>query len=282
MDLSLSIVSFPVDEQTARDMAELLAELPSVHKMVLHPSLWRAADAKGFAVVAYTNEEVLVGFAAAADMVGLHHYEWSLFVHPEYRRLSLGTALADGISHGMIQRQAESELAAFVDDADISAFMESIGFHPDFKEILLSAQPLPESELPEGVSVEPYAGQAEALTELLTAAFDDAIVPILQHNIVDPEREIWLLHKEQQLVATATLLVEEQALWVTAFAVDPGWQGMGYGKQFLKWCREMAFKRGLAEVLLDVETDNEALHVYENSGFCRIQTVSYWKRNTAQ
>ncbi len=282
MDLSLSIVSFPVDEQTASEMAKLVEELPPAHKMVLHPSLWRASDARGFAVVAYTDEEELIGFAAAADMVGLHHYEWSLFVHPEYRRLALGTALADGVSHALIQRQAESELAAFVDDVDISAFMESIGFRPDFKEILLSAQTLPDNELPEGLTIVPYAGQAEALTELLIAAFDDAIVPILQHNMVDPDREIWLLHKDQELVATATLVVEEQALWVTAFAVDPRWQGKGYGKQFLKWCRAIAFKRGLAEVMLDVETDNEALHVYENSGFRRIQTVSYWKRNTDQ
>lgn len=282
MDLSLSIVSFPVDDQTAIEMAKLLEELPPAHKMVLHPSLWRAADARGFAVVAYTDEEELIGFAAAADIVGLHHYEWSLFVHPDYRRLSLGTALADGISYALVQRQSESELAAFVDEADISAFMESVGFHPDFKEILLSAQPLPDSELPEGMTITPYAKQAEALTELLTAAFDDTIVPILQHNMVDPEREIWLLFKEQQLVATATLVVEEQALWVTAFAVDPRWQGKGYGKLFLKWCRMMAFERGLAEVLLDVETDNEALHVYENSGFRRIQTVSYWKRTIAQ
>lgn len=277
MDLALSIVSFPVDGQTAKEMAELLEGLPEEHRMVLHPTLWRAADSKGFAVIAYTDQDELIGFAAAADMMGLHHYEWSLFVHTDYRRLSLGTALADGVSHALAQRQAESELVAFVNDAEIAAFMESIGYQPDFNEILLSAEPLAENLLKEGVTVVPYAGEAEELAELLTAAFDDTILPILEHNMVDPEREIWLLKTEQRVVATATLLTEEKALWITAFAVHPDHQGSGYGKQFLKWCRELAFKRGLAEVLLDVETDNEALHVYEKAGFRRIQTISYWK-----
>lgn len=281
MDLSLSIVSFPIDEQTATDMAQLLGHLPAEHRTVLHPSLWRADDSRGFAVIAYTAENELLGFAAAADMVGLHHYEWSLFIHPDYRRLSLGTALADGVAHALAQRQAESELAAFVNDTEIAAFMESLGFRPDFKEILLSAEPLPSSGLPKEVQVAPYAGEAEKLTELLAEAFDDSILPILEHNIKAPEREVWLLKKGQQLVATATLLTEEDALWVTAFAVHPDQQGKGYGKLFLKWCRELAFKRNLEKVMLDVETENEALHVYEKAGFHRLQTVSYWKREVA-
>ena len=232
-------------------------------------------------MIAYTDKEELIGFAAAADMVGLHHYEWSLFVHPDYRRLSLGTALADGVVHALAQRQAESELAAFVDETDIAAFMESLGFRPDFKEILLAADPLPSSGLPQEVQVVPYAGEAEELTELLAKAFDDSILPILEHNMEDPEREIWLLKKDRKPLATATLLTEEDALWVTAFAVHPDQQGKGYGKLFLKWCRELAFKRKLEKVLLDVETENDALHVYEKSGFHRLQTISYWKRELA-
>lgn len=278
MDLSLSIVSFPIDEQTASDMAQLLEDLPVERRTVLHPSLWRAEASRGFAVIAYTDEDELIGFAAAADVVGLHHYEWSLFVHPDYRRLSLGTALADGVAHSLAQRQAESELGAFVNETEITAFMESIGYRPDFNEILLSAEPLPSIILPEEVQIVPYAGEAEELTELLAEAFDASILPIMEHNIEAPEREIWLFKKGQQLLATATLLTEEDALWVTAFAVHPNQQGKGYGKLFLKWCRELAFKRNLEKILLDVETENDALHVYEKSGFHRLQTVSYWRR----
>lgn len=277
MDLSLSISSFPVDEQTAKDMTKLLENLPAESWSVLHPTLWKAADARGFVVLAYTEQEDLIGVAVAADMVGLHHYEWSLYVHPEYRRLSLGTALADGISHSLAQRQAESELVAFVEDIEIAGFMESLAYELDFHEILLSAEPLPESKLPDDLIVAPLTGQAEEVTELLIAAFDNTILPILEHNMVDSEREIWLLQKDQQVLGTATLVTEEQVLWVTAFAVHPDHQGKGYGKHLLKWCREFAYKRQLTAVHLDVETNNQALHVYEKSGFVRMQTVSYWK-----
>ncbi|ANU14117.1 acetyltransferase, GNAT family protein [Planococcus halocryophilus Or1] len=280
MDLSLSISSFPIDEQTANDMTELLVGLSAEARTVLHPTLWRGADSRGFAVLAYTEQDELIGFASAADMVGLHHYEWSLYVHPDYRRLALGTALADGISHGLAQRQAESELVAFVNDVEISGFMESLAYDLDFHEILLSAEPLSKSELPNDLTIAPFAGQAEELTELLTSAFDDTILPILEHNMIDPEREIWLLQKDQQLFATATLVEEEKVLWITAFAVHPDHQGKGYGKQLLKWCRELAHERTLNSVYLDVETDNQALHVYEKSGFVRMQTVSYWKSKT--
>ncbi len=277
MDLSLSISSFPVDEQTAGDMAKLLEGLSAQSLTVLHPKLWRAAGARGFTVLAYTEQNELVGFAAAADMVGLHHYEWSLYVHPDYRKLSLGTALAEGISHGLAQRQAESELVAFVNEVEIAEFMESLAYQLDFNEILLSAEPLPQSQLPEELTITAYAGKAQELTELLTSTFDDTILPILEHNKIDPEREIWLLQKNQQLLATVTLVTEEDVLWITAFAVHPDHQGKGYGKQLLKWCRELAFKRELNGVYLDVETSNRAVHVYEKSGFVRVQTVSYWK-----
>ncbi len=277
MDLSLSISSFPVDEQTANDLTKLLTGLSQESQTVLHPTLWRAADSRGFAVLAYTEQDELIGVATAADMVGLHHYEWSLYVHPEYRRLSLGTALADGISHGLAQRQAESELVAFVNDVEVAEFMESLAYEPDFQELLLAAEPLPEHELPNKVTMVPFAGQTESLKELITTAFDDTVLPVLEQNLVDPKREIWLLQNEQQLLATATLVTEEQELWITAFAVHPQHQGKGYGKKLLKECRKLAHKRHLRTVYLDVETTNQALHLYEKSGFVRVQTVSYWK-----
>lgn len=279
MDLSVSISSFPVDEQTAGDMAKLLEGLPAQSTTVLHPNLWRAADTRGFTVLAYTEQDELVGIAAAADMMGLHHYEWSLYVHSDYRKLSLGTALADGISHGLAQRQAESELVAFANEVEIAGFMESLAYQLDFNEILLSAEPLPQSQLPEDLTITTYTGQAQAkkLIELVTSAFDDLI---LEHNQKNPEKEIWMLQKNQQLLAMVTLVTEGDALWVTAFAVHPDHQGKGYDNQLLKWCRELAFKRELNGVYLDVETNDQAVHVYEKSGFVRVQTVSYWKPRT--
>ena len=62
------------------------------------------------------------------------------------------------------------------------------------------------------------------------------------------------------------------------FCTLPAQQGKGYGKTFLLWCRHRAFAVGKHQVLLDVETENDALKVYGKSGFQAIDTVAYWKK----
>jgi mycothiol synthase len=282
MNISLSIDSFPLDKEIVRDMHELLKRFPVDYQTVLNAPVWRVPDARGFAVLAYAENGNLIGFATCLDIVGLHHYEWSAIVHPEYRRKSLGTALADGVAYGLQQRQAESELAVFIEGEEAAAFLESLGYIADFKEILLGAPALETEELPENLTIVPYGGEQAELEALLVAAFDEEVVPVMVHNIEDSGRDVWLMKKEGRIVATATLLTEEDALWITAFAVDPKEQGKGFGQAFLRWCRSRAFAEGKGQVLLDVETTNDALHVYEKAGFLPVNTVEYWKRNLVQ
>lgn len=278
MNISLSIESFPLDGKTVQDASDFLALFQTDYSQVLHRPLWQNPEARGFAVLAYTDTGELIGFASSADLVGLHHYEWSVLVHTEYRRLSLGTALAEGIEHGHSQRQAESVLAASSDSPEAAQFLESLGYRLDFKEILMGAEPLEELELPDDLVVRPYNGEREELDSLLVAAFDEGMLSVISHNIESPDRFVWVMARDGKLVAAATLLEEGTDLWVTAFAVDPQQQGKGYGKAFLLWCRHHAFTVGKHQVLLDVETENDALKVYGKSGFRPIDTVAYWKK----
>ncbi|PSL25082.1 acetyltransferase (GNAT) family protein [Planomicrobium soli] len=278
MNVSLSIDSFPLDGNTARDMNDLLDRLPIDYRTVLNAPVWRMPEVRGFAVLAYAEGIGLIGFATCLDIVGLHHYEWSVIVHPDYRRQSIGTALADGVAHGLEQRGAESELAVFIEDEEAAAFLGSLGYTADFKEILLGAPALQDSELPSGLSVIPYGGEQTELETVLVAAFDEDVVPVMKHNIEEAERDIWLMKRDGRIIATATLIEEEDALWVTAFAVNPKEQGKGYGQTFLRWCRNRAFSEKKAQVLLDVETTNDAIRVYEKAGFLPVNTVQYWKR----
>jgi mycothiol synthase len=282
MNVSLSIDSFPLNEETARDMHKLLDELPKDYRTVLHAPAWQMPEARGFAVLAYMEGHGLIGFAACLDIVGLHQYEWSAIVHPDFRRQSIGAALADGIRYGLQQREAEGELAVFLESGEAAAFLESLGYTPGFKEILLGAEALEAGELPEGLEVAPYSGERLELERLLAAAFDDEVVPVMAHNVEDAGRDIWLMKQGERIVATATLIGEEDALWVTAFAVDPKEQGKGYGQAFLRWCRKQAFDGRKSQVLLDVETTNEAIHVYEKAGFLPINTVEYWSQKEIQ
>lgn len=278
MSISLSIESFPLAGKTVQDAAEFLELFQTDYSQVLHGPLWQNPQARGFVVLAYTDDGELVGFAASADLVGLHHYEWSVLVHSGYRRMSIGTALAEGIEHGHSQRQAESVLAASIETPEAAQFLESLGYRLEFKEILMGAEPLNELQLPDGLAVRPYSGEREKLEALLASAFDEGILPVISHNIESPDRNIWVMAQNGELVAAATLIDEGADLWMTAFAVDPKQQGKGYGKAFLLWCRHQAFVTGKHQVLLDVETENDALKVYGKSGFRAVDTVAYWKK----
>lgn len=277
MDISLSIESFPLGASTVEDMHGLLGIFQTDYSNVLHEPLWSQADSRGFAVMAYTAEDRLIGFAASADMVGLHQYEWSALIHPEVRRMSIGSALADGIKHGHSQRQAEGELAVSLESPEAEGFLESLGYEPAFTEILLGVEPLDHFELPLGVEITPYSGEREALEKLLAAAFDEEVLPVLAYNLETEGRNVWVMKTNGALAATATLLDEGNDLWVTAFAVSPHLQGQGFGQAFLRWSRHQAHQRNKDQVLLDVETDNGALRVYEKAGFQPISKVAYWK-----
>jgi mycothiol synthase len=279
MNISLSIESFPLDSETIKDMKKFLAVFQEDYSTILQEPVWGRSDARGFAVVAYTDEGELAGFATSVDIVGLHHYEWTAIVHPDFRRQSIGSALAEGIHHGHAQREAEGELAAFIEDAEAAEFLSALGYIEDFKEAQLGASALEKWESPEGVEVMPFSGEREELESLLRAAFDEEVIPVLAHNLEEAGRDVWVMKKDGNLVATATLVAEEDALWVTAFAVHPEEQGKGYGQAFLAWSRNFAFQQGRQQVLLDVETDNNAQRVYEKAGFQPIHTVAYWKRS---
>ncbi|MDE0581807.1 GNAT family N-acetyltransferase [Planococcus sp. A6] len=279
MELSLSIASFPLDAETAGEMERLIDGEPEQCRTLLQSELWQKQFAKGFAVLAYTDSGELVACAAAADLVGLHHYEWSAFVSPDYRRLGLATALADGVQHSLVQRGAESELAAFTEHSASDSWLEGLGYHCTFQELQFEAQPLSTYQLAETVEIIPYEEQySRELVDLLRAAFDESVLPVLEHNLEDTERHVYLMRQEGELVATATLSSEDQALWVTALAVSPDTQRSGYGQAFLKWSRHLAHQKKLARVLVEVETENVAWPVYEKAGFTRLSTISYWQR----
>lgn len=281
MNISLSIESFPLDSDTIQDMKRLLTEFQEDYSAVLQEASWNQPNVRGFAVLAYTEEGKLIGFAVSVDIVNLHQYEWSVLVHPEFRRMSIGSALADGIRHGHQQRQAEGELAAFIEHPDAKKFLENLGYAPDFKEIQLAAEALPEIELPEGILILPFDGQLEELESLLASAFDDSILPVIAFNQAEEGRDIWVMKKDGKLIATATLVEEDGALWLTAFAVDPAQQGKGYGKTFLLWSRYMAHTQGLKQIMLDAETDNDAFQVYQKAQFQPLQTIAYWAKRKA-
>ncbi|HSI67529.1 MAG TPA: GNAT family N-acetyltransferase [Planococcus sp. (in: firmicutes)] len=278
MDISLSIESFPLDRETATDMTTLLKNYPADYSVVLQADSWCDPLARGFAVLAYSEGEELLAFAIAIDVVGLHHYEWSMIVTEEFRRQSIGSALADGIHHGLRQRNAEAVTAAFLEDGNAGAFLSSLNYSPSFKEMQYRALPLEHFHMPEGIEIEPYNGEREELKGLLVSAFDQTAVPVMEFNIAEPGRAVFLMKKDHEVLATVAIVEEPETFWITSFTVRENEQGNGYGQTFLEWCRHFAFTKNKGEILLDMDTDNDAVSVYQKAGFEVISTVEYWEQ----
>lgn len=278
MNVSLSMESFPLSEETARDMRQFLDQFNEDCRTVLGEPAWQNPEARGFAVVAYTEEEELKGFATAIDIVGLRHFEWSVIVSPDIRRQSVGTALVEGIQYGLKQREAQSELAAFLENNKVEAFMASLGYEREFLEFQLAAPAAASAPLPEKVVITPLTDEIGETEKVLTEAFDEDILPVLSYNIEAPDRQVWVMKKEGAVIASATTTTEKPYLWVTALGVIPTEQRKGYGQTFLKWFRQLAGKKGLSGVMLDVETDNAALQVYEKAGFAPAGAVAYYQK----
>jgi mycothiol synthase len=281
MDISLSIESFPLDRNTADDMEALLKNYSADYSVVLQADSWCDPLARGFAVLAYSEDEELLAFATAADVVGLHHYEWSLIVTEEFRRQSIGSALADGIHHGLRQRNAEGVTAAFLEDEEAGTFLSSINYRPSFKEMQFRALPLAQFQMPEELEIEPYSGEREELKGLLVSAFDQTAVPVMEFNIAEPGREVFLMKKDGEMLATVAIVEEPEAFWITSFTVRQDEQGNGYGQVFLEWCRHYAFTKNKGEILLDMNTDNDAVSVYQKAGYEVVSTVEYWEKGQA-
>ena len=279
MEVSLSIESFPLDGRTVGDIRELLVLFPQEYRTLLHEPAWQLPEANGFTVLAYTEEGELIGCAVSVDLLGWHQYEWSVIVHPNVRRQSIGSALVDGVQHGLQQRQAEEEWATGLEDAGAAAFLESLGYMYDFKEILLGAEPLAHSSLPDGVGVTPYDRQQDTLESFLTAAFDEEVIPIIDYNLEGTEQCIWTMEKQGTILAVAAIVEEGNDACISAFAVHPSEQEKGYGQSFLNWCRYHAFTKGKEQVLLDVNTSNVGQRVCEKAGFRPINVTEYWRRN---
>lgn len=245
MNISLSIDSFPVEAGLAEKLSQLVGQQDGFSEL-LRTEAWTSAETNGFAVLAQTEVGELLGVASAMDISGIGTFEWTVFVHPDYRRLAIGSALADGIHHGFEQRGADDAMAAFKkEDKAAASFLEGLGYEPGFTEIVYCAPASEAGALPKGS--EWNEGGEEGLWEL---RMDGALLGSL---FMEEERgELWVSGIEAS-TDDATALI-------------------------LGWSRNEAGRRGKERVLLDSDSDEEGTALFEKVGFSPVSSLTYWDR----
>ncbi|WP_075618470.1 GNAT family N-acetyltransferase [Paenisporosarcina indica] len=289
MDIDILTVSFPIDPETSQEIQALLLASKvyegSMYEQVLNVSAMTDPLTKGFVVLAYAEDAVL-GVFSAIDMIGIHSYEWSGLVHPDFRRQGLGQALLSELQRNLELRGAESELALNVKESDSgSAFLHKVDYELNFSEATLKAESKSVEEHP-NVDIIPFTTEREQLTQILMNAFGDTqdeVHTMIDFNESNPTRHIFVAKVDNEVVGTVTAVEEGQNLWVTALATDPAHQGKGVGSALLAFAQAEGKRRACQSVMLDVEIDNDkALSVYKKAGFQPLFQVDYYvKTSTA-
>lgn len=287
MDISLMTVSFPVDQETAREIMELIQLTEKQdqlsYEQVLNLYAMTDESVKGFVVVAYDEEE-LVGIVSAIDMIGVHSYEWSGLVQLRYRKQGIGKALVSALHKNLEMRGAESELALAIKDApNAKQFMDSLNYDWNFSEATMQAAPA-EQKSDSLVHVQPLTNEHDDITQILMNAFGDTeeeVHTLLNFNESNPSRHVYVAKMNGTCVGTVTVVEENQSFWITALATDPSKRGQGIGSAILHFVLAEAKNREVEKVMLDVEIDNAgALSIYEKAGFTTNLQVDYYVKTT--
>ncbi|MDX1807855.1 MAG: GNAT family N-acetyltransferase [Paenisporosarcina sp.] len=286
MDISLVAVSFPVDQETAREIMDLvkLTEKNDLlsYEQVLNLYAITDESVKGFVVLAYA-EEMLVGVVSAIDMIGVHSYEWSGLVVPGYRKQGIGRALVSTLNKNLEMRGAESELALTIKDApNAKPFFNSLEYEWNFSEATLQAKPTDE-QLDSQVHMYPLTSEHDEITQILMDAFGDTeeeVQTLLNFNVSSPSRHVYVAKMDDVCVGTATVVEDDHKFWITALATDASKRGQGVGSAILRFVLAEAKSHDVDSVMLDVEIDNTgALSIYEKAGFKTNLQVDYYIKN---
>ena len=286
VDIAILTVSFPLDVETSNEIQALLRANEEIegtnYEQVLNIPVMTDPLTKGFAVLAYAEDEV-VGVISAIDMIGIHSYEWSGLVHPEYRRQGLGQALTKELQHNLELRGYESELALNIKDSEAgAAFLQQAGYEWNFSEATLKAN-VKAIEENSAVEVYPLTDEAQELKHILMNAFgdtEDEVQTLLDYNASNPSRHVFVAKQQEKVVGTVTLVEDGETLWVTALATDSERQGQGIGSALLAFSQAEGMRRNCESVMLDVEIDNnQALSIYEKAGFQPVMQVDYYVKN---
>jgi len=272
---------------------------PLSEHVLLH--LRHGGDAEAAHLLARDGDE-LVGFAHLDLTDPVAGGAGELVVHPEHRRAGLGT----GIVQELLDRAGRSEVAAgrlrlwaHGEHPGAVALATTLGFTQarvlwQMRRSLLA--PLAEPRLPEGVRLRPFVVGADEreFLRVNNAAFDwhpeqggwdlDQVKLREAEPWFDPNGFLLAVDADDRLLGFHWTKVHgdgghshEPIGEVYVLGVDPSARGMHLGAALTLAGLRHLRDRGLRQVMLYVEADNDAaVRVYRDLGFTRWDTdVSY-------
>jgi len=226
----------------------------------------------------------LLGFAGLYAF-GSSTVEVAGMIDPVARRRGVATELLDAVL-ARCRERGDTRLLLVTPRSSVGGreFARRVGGVLDHSEhaLVLTAEPVDGPEDP-AVTLRP-ATRADVpdLSRVLTAAFgsppgdhldqlsSESTQTLVVELLDDP------IPPEPVTVGVVRLARDGPSGGVYGFAVDPGWQGRGIGRDVLRRvCRQLR-SAGARQVGLEVAVENEhALGLYTSLGFTRVTTEDY-------
>lgn len=278
--------SFPIDELTIKEMMDIIQKTKEQYhqdiSQLTNCNDWGNYKNIGFVILAYSEEDQLLGFIVANDLFGLNTYEWTVVVHPEYRRMGIGTVLVDGLKNALNERGATGDMAVSFADEVGHQFLHQQGYEYNSSEATLQA-PSEKSEVSNLIDVRFFKEEdTNKLIQLMHDGFGDLpeeTEELISLNTTTKGRSLYMVERNQEIVGTVSLVENETGIWITALTVDPIIRGQGIGSSILQWVKNYAYTSDQNKVLLEVEIDNNsAISVYKKAGFTPINQIDYFVR----
>ena len=117
------------------------------------------------------------------------------------------------------------------------------------------------------------------ISEMDTICFNTDYTVMLnrfQETIYDPDRQIWLLHLEHQVIGKCHLEFDEKGVYIHNFCILPTHQKLGYGTIFLKLMINQLMDAHYDYLYLDLIAEKaSALHIYQHCHFMVVHTDEY-------
>lgn len=282
-------VSIPVDMETLEEMEVLIEEAAHVdlidYNHLLSTKELTDYFLKGFVILAYSDEsDQLVGVLTAIDRLATLDYEWSAVVLPSARKLGIGGKMLQELDRNLQIRGVSRDIALVADVAKAGQYMLTTrGYSYELSEMTMVAN----ADSIQGNSpyeITCFVNEEEELIEVLKNAFGDSeeeAKEMIAFNLQTPNRKLMLAKEAGKVLGTATIVENEDQLWITGLAVHKEAQGKGVATALLSWCKHEAYKAGITSVFLDVETDNDiAFSIYEKQGFQTVANTLFYSRNS--
>lgn len=284
MNLFAMKATYPLDEQTIAELESLLQKSQQEDKVAYEKNMqkdrWSDAKVRAFMVLAYDDEEdQLIAVLNAYDTLGLNAFEWTLLVDPDYRNIGIEEVLIEGLKHGLDERQASGEMAAVFKQQKLETILLANGYQYSAAKIVMQA--IPEVASAQTIQVSRYENTDLAMFQQLMAdGFHDLpeeTAEFVEMMADENTSDIWVVRKNEEIVATMTTAIVENDIWITAFTTAASHRNQGIALSLLKWVKNYAQENNLTQILLEVESENpQALALYEKADFVNIEQLDYY------